>query len=194
VKRFFLSIFLSLIALSLSAQGKLPFYDRGYAGNVEQGCLVKSYPYGTLSTTHGYCFGKGWFIGLGGMFESGLFPIRFERLRDEDFPYDGDVMAKLFLDLRKTFALPSTQIFVDVKYGSFHNMAGTYRSASIRDHIKAGWYDFARPSIGIVLKRRFALSAGLDWTRGQYYEAAGKCEPYKFEETLLPHIGFSYQF
>ena len=54
-----------LTAVSMPAQDKLPFYDRGYAGNVELGCLVKSYPYATLSTTQGYCLGRGWFVGLG---------------------------------------------------------------------------------------------------------------------------------
>lgn len=50
MKQAFLFVLCVLTAVSLSAQNKLPFYDRGYAGNVELGSLVKSYPYATLST------------------------------------------------------------------------------------------------------------------------------------------------
>ena len=96
-----------LTAVSLSAQNKRPFYDKGYAGNVELGCLVKSYPYATLSTTHGYSFGKGWFVGLGGAFESGLYARDFENPGAEKYPYEGDMMVKLFLDVRKTFLMKS---------------------------------------------------------------------------------------
>lgn len=52
---------ISLLVLVLSccsafAQEKKPFWNKGYAGDVELGFLIKSYPYATLSTTHGYCF------------------------------------------------------------------------------------------------------------------------------------------
>ena len=120
MKKVLIFVVCILTAVSLSAQNKLPFYDRGYAGNVELGCLVKSYPYATLSTTHGYCFGKGWFLGLGGAFESGLYAREFENPGAEKFPYEGDMMVKLFLDVRKTFLLKSMGIFVDFKMGGVY--------------------------------------------------------------------------
>lgn len=185
MKRILLSIFLILTAVSLSAQGKLPFFDRGYAGSLELGCLVKPYPYGTLSTTHGYCFGKGWFIGLGGMFESGFYGRNMKEVdTKEDFPYEGDMMLKLFLDLRKTFALSSVNLFTDVKLGTVRDLA-----------LDITWWDaFVRPSAGIVFGRHLAISAGVDWTRGQYRVHADDCEPYRFKESALPYIGIAFQF
>ena len=104
---------LLLSGLTASAQ-KTPFYSKGYAGDVELGFLIKGYPYASLSTKHGYCFGSGWFIGLGGAFESGLYPRTMEKettvpdewhgegFRTTKYPYEGDMMVKVYLDLRKT--------------------------------------------------------------------------------------------
>ena len=187
MKRILLPIILSLVALSLSAQDKLPFYDKGYTGNVELGCLVQSYPYASLSTTQGYSFGKGWFVGLGGAFESGL----YERMTVFDSPdpggkylrinhkgiYTGDMMLTLFLDVRKTFIVKSTGIFVDFKLGRPFNLAEQEEGGIS-----------LRPSLGVVFGRHFALSAGLDWSRMYYLE------PYLPTEITLPYIGFAYQF
>ena len=130
MKQFILFVLCVLTAVSLSAQNKLPFYDRGYAGNVELGCLVKSYPYASLSTTQGYSFGKGWFLGLGGAFESGLYVRYFDNPGAEKFPYEGDMMVKLFLDVRKTFLLKSMGIFVDFKMGGPCNLAEKIKSTT----------------------------------------------------------------
>ncbi len=130
MKKVLIFVVCILTAVSMSAQDKFPFYDRGYAGNVELGCLVKSYPYATLSTTHGYCFGKGWFLGLGGAINN-----------------------------------------------------------------KYEWGTFLRPAVGVVFSRRFAFSAGLDWSRLNYYEGKNSgCIPYWPKEITLPYISFAYQF
>jgi len=177
-----------LTAVSMPAQDKLPFYDRGYAGNVELGCLVKSYPYATLSTTQGYCLGRGWFVGLGGAFESGLYARVFENPDAEKHPYEGDMMVKLFLDVRKTFLMKSMGIFVDFKLGSPCNLAEKINN-------KYEWGTFLRPAVGVVFGRRFALSAGLDWSRLNYYEGKNSgCIPYWPKEITLPYVSFAYQF
>ena len=193
MKRTLLSVLLSLVALPMSAQGKLPFYDRGYAGNVELGFLVKSYPYGTLSTTHGYCFGKGWFIGLGGMFESGFYGRKMETesttseawngegFRRTKYPYEGDMMIKIYLDLRKTFYLKGLGLFVDVKYGSPYNLAHPF-----------GYGDFVRPTVGIAFRKHLGISAGLDWSSYPYPDAGTDVVGPK--QITLPFIGFAYQF
>ena len=184
MKRILICILLSLTALSLSAQEKMPFYDKGYAGNVELGGLVKSYPYATLSTTHGYCFGKGWFIGLGAAFETGLYhpdiPPR-EGFSTTKYPYEGDMMVKMFLDLRKTFLLDQVLLFADVKYGSPFNLAEPF-----------GFGDFVRPSIGIVLRSRLGLSTGVDWSSYPYPDAGTDVVHPK--QITLPYIGIAYQF
>ena len=188
MKQFILFVLCVLTAVSLSAQNKLPFYDRGYAGNVELGCLVKSYPYASLSTTHGYSFGKGWFLGLGGAFESGLYVRYFDNPGAEEFPYEGDMMVKLFLDVRKTFLMKSMGIFVDFKMGGPCNLAEKINN-------KYEWGTFLRPAVGVVFSRRFAFSAGLDWSRLNYYEGKNSgCMPYWPKEITLPFISFAYQF
>lgn len=200
MKRILISILLSLIALSLSAQGRLPFYDKGYAGNVELGFLVKSYPYATLSSTHGYCFGRGWFIGLGAAFETGLYPRQMEKKPDgppvnpylpdsppregflvTKYPYEGDMMVKMFLDLRKTFFLDHVILYADVKYGSPFNLAEPF-----------GFGDFVRPSVGIVLRNRLGLSAGVDWSSYPYPDAG--TDVVRPKQITLPYIGIAFQF
>ena len=186
MKKTILSALCILLSLSVSAQGKSPFYDKGYAGNVELGCLVKSYPYATLSTTHGYCFGRGWFVGLGGAFESGVYGRNMENPDAEKLPYEGDMMVKLFLDLRKTFVVKSTGIFVDCKIGSPRDLA---------ESSQGDWGEFVRPSVGIVFGRHFALSAGVDWSRLNYSNGKNAgCIPYSPRTITLPYVGFAYQF
>ena len=86
-------------------------------------------------------------------------------------------MLTLFLDVRKTFIVKSTGIFVDFKLGRPFNLAEQEEGGIS-----------LRPSLGVVFGRHFALSAGLDWSRMYYLE------PYLPTEITLPYIGFAYQF
>lgn len=191
-----LAVSICLFSLTFNglAQGRKPFYGKGYSGEAEIGILVKSYPYGTTSTTHGYCFGKGWFIGLGGSFESGFYgrqimnavepiseDIPFEGARETKYPYEGDMMIKIFLDLRKTFDFEDVRLFADIKYGSPLNLANPY-----------GFGDFVRPSLGIVFRNRLSLSAGVDWSEYPYpTRGTDVIHP---KQITLPYIGLSYLF
>ena len=184
--------FLLLPCLIASAQ-KAPFYDRGYAGDVELGFLVKGYPYASLSTTHGFCFGSGWFVGLGGAFESGLYPRMIENeasvpegwngdgFLETRYPYEGDMMVKVYLDLRKTFHVRNTLLFADVKLGSPFNLAEPY-----------GFGGFVRPSVGVVFGRHWAVSAGADWSSYPYPDKGTDVVSPK--QITLPYAGVSYRF
>ena len=112
------------------------------------------------------------------MFESGLYPRTMEVESRNDF-YEGDMMVKLFLDLRKTVEFPSVNIYVDIKAGSPRDLA---RSES-------RWGAFLRPTLGVVFPRHIALSAGLDWTTGFFI--GHSCTP---GISILPYIGISYEF
>ena len=183
---------LLLSGLTAAAQ-KTPFHDRGYAGDVELGFLVKGYPYASLATTHGYCFGSGWFIGLGGAFESGLYPRTMEPetevpdewhgegFRTTKYPYEGDMMVKVYLDLRKTFHVKNTLVFADVKVGSPFNLAEPF-----------GFGAFVRPTVGVVLGRRWAVSAGVDWSSYPYPDAG--TDVVRPKRITLPYVGVSYGF
>ncbi|MBR4756814.1 MAG: hypothetical protein IK076_07725 [Bacteroidales bacterium] len=194
-KTFIQSLFIAGLLLSsfnASAQ-KTPFYDRGYAGDIELGFLVKGYPYASISTTHGYCFGSGWFIGLGGAFESGLYPRTMENeaavpdewhregFRTTKYPYEGDMMVKVYLDLRKTFYVKNALVFADVKFGSPFNLAEPF-----------GFGDFVRPTIGMVFRRHWAVSAGVDWSSYPYPDAG--TDVVRPKQITLPYVGVSYRF
>ncbi len=98
------------------------------------------------------------------------------------------MMVKLFLDVRKTFLLKSMGIFVDFKMGGPCNLAEKINN-------KYEWGTFLRPAVGVVFSRRFAFSAGLDWSRLNYYEGKNSgCMPYWPKEITLPFISFAYQF
>ena len=181
-----------LSGYTVSAQ-KTPFYDWGYAGDVELGFLVKGYPYASLTTSHGYCFGSGWFIGLGGSFESGLYPRTMEKeatvpdewhgegFRTTKYPYEGDMMVKVYLDLRKTFYVKNALVFADVKVGSPFNLAEPY-----------GFGEFVRPTIGMVFGRHWAVSAGADWSSYPYPDAG--TDVVRPKQITLPYVGVSYRF
>ncbi len=181
-----------LSGYTVSAQ-KTPFYDWGYAGDVELGFLVKGYPYASLTTSHGYCFGSGWFIGLGGVFESGLYPRTMEKeatvpdewhgegFRTTKYPYEGDMMVKVYLDLRKTFYVKNALVFADVKVGSPFNLAEPY-----------GFGEFVRPTIGMVFGRHWAVSAGADWSSYPYPDAG--TDVVRPKQITLPYVGVSYRF
>ena len=181
-----------LSGYTVSAQ-KTPFYDWGYAGDVELGFLVKGYPYASLTTSHGYCFGSGWFIGLGGAFESGLYPRTMEKqatvpdewhgegFRTTKYPYEGDMMVKVYLDLRKTSYVKNALVFADVKVGSPFNLAEPY-----------GFGEFIRPTIGMVFGRHWAVSAGADWSSYPYPDAG--TDVVRPKQITLPYVGVSYRF
>ena len=173
---------LVLSSCSVFAQDKKPFWDKGYAGDVELGFLIKSYPYATISTTHGYCFGKGWFIGLGGAFESGLYARNMTDPQAEELPYEGDMMVKAFLDVRKSFELDKVNLYADLKFGTPFNLAHPL-----------GFGYLVRPSVGVVLGNHWSISAGVDWSAYPYH-ASYLSDDCPLKPITLPYLGVSYQF
>ena len=152
-----------LAGFSTQAQNRQPFVDKGYAGDIELGALVLPQPFGTISTTHGYCFGRGWFAGVGGMFDCGSknkggSAPRLDENGNPMVPYEGNKTARMFFDLRKTFSLGETMLFADIKYGMLRNLDEAAYSLS----------RFSRFSAGVVLLHHVGISAGLDCSN-QYY-------------------------
>ena len=184
---------LFLSGFSMSAQ-KTPFYSKGYAGDVELGFLVKGYPYASLSTMHGFCFGKGWFLGIGGAFESSLYPRTMDKtaepvpeewhgegFRETKYPYEGDMMVKVYLDIRKTFHVKDTPLFADLKFGFPFNLAEPL-----------GFGLFVRPAVGMTFGRHCAVSAGADWSFCPYPDAG--TDVIRPKQITLPYVGVSYMF
>jgi len=198
MKRIIVLLFFLLGCLLVPAQGRSPFFDRGYAGEVELGVLAKDYSYAEINTTQGYNFGQGWFIGLGASFETGFkardYELGIVSLPDgvksytTVFPYEGDRMMRLYLDVRKTFDLGSTDAYVDVKLGSPYNLEG-------RSHLRRDWGESVRVSSGAVFFGHLAVSAGIDWSRISYVSSPlSDALVTRQRQQTLPYIGVSYQF
>lgn len=187
---FFLVALILFSGIRLQAQGKHPFVDKGYAGNVELGVLVHATPYGTVSTMHGYSFGHGWFMGVGGMFETPLkapaekavpeLPEGATAWLQSTYPYEGLNVVKLFFVMRKTFSLSRTDLYIDVKGGGGREIGGE----GYPTH-------FIRPSVGWVLGRRFSLSAGVDLYGGPYCDGT---DAYVERSIALPYFGLALNF
>lgn len=179
-------ILLLLAGFSAQAQGRQPFVDKGYAGDIELGALVLPQPFGTISTTHGYCFGRGWFAGVGGMFEFGFkdksaSAPRLDASGNPKVPYEGDKTACMFLDLRKTFSLGGINVFADIKYGMLRNLDESEFSLS----------QFSRLSAGVILMRHFGVSAGLDRSNQYYYRTP---DVILYKPVLSPFVSAVFVF
>ena len=165
---------------------------KGYAGNVGIGILAKEYPYGSISTTHGYNFGNGWFIGGGAAFQSGLYPRMFnypvpaeyadgKEIVNTEGPnseqFEGGFLLRGYLDVRYAFKSGRVTPFVDIKTGMTYDLA-----------IEAPG-GFIQPAAGISY-RRFAFSAGLDMHLGQAQSGCLIRPDLKF----IPYIGIAVNF
>ena len=190
MRRFIIIILFCLTCMLAAAQGKHPFVDKGYAGNVELGVLAHATPYGAVSTMHGYSFAYGWFMGVGAMFETPLktpaekaapeLPEGATAWLQSTYPYEGLNVVKLFFVMRKTFSLSRTDLYIEVKGGGGREIGGE----GYPTH-------FIRPSVGWVLGRRFSLSAGVDLYGGPYCDGT---DAYVERSIALPYFGLGLNF
>ena len=138
------------------AQPKNSSYKKGYRADVELGTSIYSNAHPvklgyTVSTSHGYCFGNGLYVGGG----TGIF-------------YDSSMAHST--NKKYVCSLP---VFADVKYSFvdkgaspfFELKGGGYFDCSDRG---AGY--FVRPAIGLDVKQ-FSISVGVDY-KTVFYESA----------------------
>ena len=134
MKKCCLSIVAAFFALSLSAQENLPF-RKGYRGNVEiqTSALVGKGSFGgmvAVTTTHGYSFGDGAFVGIGTGYALDL---------------DSQWYLPVFLEAKYNFIDRNTSPFVEVRAGMLENPE-RFASASVA---LAGGADFGRISVKV---------------------------------------------
>ena len=178
---------LALTATDVVSAQDSHFYRKGYSGNAGLGVMVKEYPYGALSTTHGYNFGNGWFIGGGLSFQSGLYPRMCEPAINPDGSevlcagsneqYEGGFLLGAHFDARYAFLNRRFTPFVDMKAGLTYDLALEAPGG------------FVLPSVGVAYGR-FSLSAGLNIHLGQ--TQSGCCISPKVK--FMPHIGVAVHF
>jgi len=185
--------FLSVAGAADSEAQESRLYRKGYGSNVELGIIAKGYPYGSLSTTHGYNFGNGWFIGGGAAFQSGLYPriysypipaepaagndeiINIERPNREQF--EGGFLLRGYLDARYAFRNNRFTPFLEVRTGATYDLALEAFGA------------FIMPSAGISYGR-MSFSAGLDMHLGQESSGCLIRPDFKF----MPYFGIAVNF
>ena len=174
------------VTAETSAQG-FRFFRKGYSGNAELGVIAKEYPYGTISTTHGYNFGNGWFIGGGVSFQSGLYPRMYDPAINPDGSeiihtgsneqYEGGFLLGAYFNARKAFLNRKFTPFVDMKTGVTYDLALEAPGG------------FVQPSVGVAYGR-VSLSAGLNVHLGQTQSGCIISPDVKF----MPHIGVAVHF
>ena len=177
-------------AESLHAQ-ESRFHLRGYSGNAELGIIAKEYPYGSISTTHGFNFGNGWFIGGGAAFQSGLYPRIYSYPvpaepaegyaivsgRPDKEQFEGGFLLRGYFDARYAFRNSRFTPFADLKAGVTYDLALEAPGG------------FILPSVGMAYGR-FSLSAGLDMHLGQ---TQGGCI-IRPDMKFMPYFGLAVHF
>ena len=111
MKKFFMTLALALGILSVDAQTKdYVDYERGYHADIAVSTSI-SEQY-TLSTSHGFSFGNGLYVGGGVGFTAETF------LNFEDAPH---YLVPLFADVKYTFLNKRVSPFVSARVGGVFN-------------------------------------------------------------------------
>ena len=111
MKKFFMTLALALGVLSVDAQSKdYVDYERGYRADIAVSTSI-SEQY-TLSTSHGFSFGNGLYVGGGVGFTAETF------LNFEDAPH---YLVPLFADVKYTFLNKRVSPFVSARVGGVFN-------------------------------------------------------------------------
>ena len=111
MKKFFTTLALALGVLSVDAQTKdYVDYERGYRADIAVSTSI-SEQY-TLSTSHGFSFGNGLYVGGGVGFTAETF------LNFEDAPH---YLVPLFADVKYTFLNKRVSPFVSARVGGVFN-------------------------------------------------------------------------
>ena len=111
MKKFFMTLALALGVLSVDAQTKdYVDYERGYRADIAVSTSIsEQYP---LSTSHGFSFGNGLYVGGGVGFTAETF------LNFEDAPH---YLVPLFADVKYTFLNKRVSPFVSARMGGVFN-------------------------------------------------------------------------
>lgn len=149
MKRFTLCIStVLLVMLAGTANGyaqsrRSVMYDRGYRADVQIGPVWYDAVISTVSTSHGYSFGNGLYVG-GGI---GLYinPV-------DKGGYSTRYQIPVFAEIKYSFLDRTVSPFLDLKAGGFY------------DYTLGGTGYVIRPSIGVDIWR-FSISAGWDHNR-----------------------------
>ena len=191
----FKKLFLVVVGLCAMTAG-VNAQDRGYHGDIDLATLIQKNPYESITSSHGFENGNGFYIGGGAIFE---IPVSVdEKFSAENAPFPGpyehDRMLGVFLESRYTFTEASLNPCIGLKIGPEYNLSSDeFQNA------------FARPYVGIG-KNHLALTAGAEIGAGIYvvkgtinYDYTGidlihGCLEEDMYWSVRPFIGLRYQW
>ena len=137
-----IALMMSVIFCNANAQSKNASYERGYAPNIEVGATVVT-DLGTMpsfSTTHGYNFGNGLFVGGG----TGMAFSKWDR--------NG---------IKNRITVP---VYADIKYSFMNKLASPFvelKAGGVFDCSAVGIGYMLRPTIGVDVWK-FSFNVGID--------------------------------
>lgn len=141
-------LFILLIPTSAFAKNNLNYlHTKGYKSDVHlAGTLYEGKAVTTLSSSHGYGFGKGLFVGGGvGIIYN---PVYANGVKNR-------IEIPVFAEIKYSFLNKKFSPFVDLKAG--------------------GLYDYSAYGVGYIVKSsigvdfwKFSLNAGIDWSSATY--------------------------
>ena len=166
-----LSVSLLLTAFMASAQGSHAF-EKGYRGNVSLTGNISiskglSHNGIELTTSHGYSFGNGLYVGGGVGFSAEM--TRSAAVRTTDLDIDPNIDPEFSYtpnsNWKATYYVP---VFADVKYSFINRLASPFVSAKLGaygDVTNSGIRTLFNPSIGVDIAR-FSISVGYEHQYG----------------------------
>ena len=183
---FFILAAMLVSGAAMLAHPRNPYYERGYKADLQVGVSpARNYivANSTLTTSHGYCFGNGLFVGGG----------------------TGVYVDRRVIDMKKARIL--LPIYGEVTYSFMNRMASPLigvRGGALSDYTIRGAGFFVRPYIGVNIWR-MTLTAGIEYLSMGY-----RTEVYTVGENVSDrtvtghggmhtgnigmHIGISYNF
>ena len=183
---FFILAAMLVSGAAMLGQPRNPYYERGYKADLQVGVSpARNYivANSTLTTSHGYCFGNGLFVGGG----------------------TGVYVDRRGIDMKKARIL--LPIYGEVTYSFMNRMASPLigvRGGALSDYTIRGAGFFVRPYIGVNIWR-MTLTAGIEYLSMGY-----RTEVYTVGENVSDrtvtghggmhtgnigmHIGISYNF
>lgn len=149
-------------ALSSAQSFKNPSFNRGFAGNVEAGVLVKDGFAGEyVNVSSGYNVLPGLFAGVG---------IGIKDQRFNDLSNFKSVFVPTFIQLRYSVLNRTVSPFIDLKGGLISDYSGSVKS--VPDGFSGyGCGHFFRLGIGVDYKR-YSVYLGDDWSQLNYSGAS----------------------
>lgn len=172
MKRIIICLSIVLISFVAQAQNRVTgMYEKGYRADIQVGTVLSveydiSNPEIYLTTSQGYCFGNGLYLGAGTGLSLDTFPLN---------GYKNRIIIPLFAEIKYSFMKTLVSPFVGLSVGG------------VFDCTAKGAGFMVRPAVGVDIWR-FSVSVGANYKMCSYNR-----DNTAFGNTGI-YIGLSYNF